>query len=352
MDNTFKKAELLKKRSQYRDALTYYRRALVRLEGEDELACLMSMGDTYRMVGGFGFAKRYFERALALAKSLKNDDLALDCTVGLALSERGLGKWKPALTLLTEAEKKYRKSEDQEGLAFTLWALGGTHRIKGDLQKALDAFNQALEIFTANGHNSGVAYCLCGLGGASRAKGEFKDSLKYYNEANKLFKKLNDRFGKAYSHCGIGNAHRMELSLDKAREEFTKAAAIYNRIGDIVSYSYTLWSLGKTYQLQSRSVLAEKYFVEAEGNFKKTKDPRGKVYCKLGLAELRYAVGRQAAATRLVDAALKEAKKGAYALETCHAETLSAAIKGKEIPQCYEAIGVKLTFTEIPFNIP
>ncbi|NIM66772.1 MAG: hypothetical protein GTO55_01235, partial [Armatimonadetes bacterium] len=45
--------------------------------------------------------------------------------------------------------------------------------------------------------------------------------------------------------------------------------------------------------------LAEKYLKDALSNFRKTRDPRGIIYCKLGMAELGYLRGKKIAAKRL-----------------------------------------------------
>ena len=86
---------------------------------------------------------------------------------------------------------------------------------------------------------------------------------------------------------------------------FRKATTLYRKIGDIVSFSYTLWSLGKTYTMLGRLDKAAEYFKQAQGFFRKTKDPRGIIYCKLGMGEIEFLRGRISSALANLNAAFR-----------------------------------------------
>jgi tetratricopeptide (TPR) repeat protein len=346
------KAESLRKRSRYREALRLLKRALKGSEGEDRLECLLAAGDTCRMTGDFTGAGGYYEEAVGLSRELKEPLQALDASVGLALARRALGDWKGSLGLLSRAEKAYLRRGDAEGAAFSLWAKAGALRVKGDIPGAVKTFREAKARFGALGDERGVGYSLCGMGGTSRVRGDFGRSLKYYTEANALFGKLRDGFGTAYSHCGIGNALRMRGEFKGAREHFRRAVAVYRRIGDVVSYSYTLWSLGKMHMMTGKYGLSEKYVKEALGHFRKTRDPRGAIYCRLSQAELRRLGGGKAAAGRMLVAARREARAFGFAVEECHAGALLSSLEGRTDNSCYGKLGLGLRYGAIPFNIP
>lgn len=352
VDDILGKAEAFRARSRYSEALRLYSQALRGLKGEKRLECLMSMGDTCRMTGRFTGAEKSYKTAVELASRLKEPSAANDAAVGLALSKRALGDWEGSLSLLGRAEKGYRKASDIEGLAFTLWARGGALRVKGDIAGALAAFMDAKRIFVSIGDDSGTGYSLCGLGGASRIKGLFAGSLKYYGRAYVIFKGLGDSFGIAYSRCGIGNALRMKGDFRGAMEHFRRAVALYRRMGDTVSSSYTLWSMGKTHMMTGRTGLSGKYFREAMVFFRKTMDPRGIIYCRMGLAELRYLAGDVSGARRMLASAHEEARSYRFAVEECHSSALLGALDAKGVHGCYRRLGLGLRFKSIPFNIP
>jgi tetratricopeptide (TPR) repeat protein len=174
-----------------------------------------------------------------------------------------------------------------------------------------------------------------------------------------MFRSLRDTFGTAYTHCGIGNANRMMNDYSKALGHFRKATRLYEEIGDIVSYSYTLWSLAMVYKMKGDLAKAGELINNARRNFKKTKDPRGIIYCDLADGEIAWMEGNDRKAQRLMKSALANAERHKFRLEACHARLLllnSAQVYRKgaaaKNPPCYKKIGIVLNFASMPFNIP
>ncbi len=348
------KADKLRDKSRYREALKILTRVLEKgcESREDLFQCRLLAGHTYRMLGDFEAAAANYEQAITIARELKDPVKGADAKVSLALSVRGMGDWAAALRLLGSAERVYLRRDDEGALAFLNWAKGGTCRIKGDIDEAIKYFKTAYGEFTRLGDEHAAGFCLNGLGGASRVKGLYGRSLDYYTRANGLFKKLRDPFGLAYSYCGIGNALRMKGEWDPAAASFKKALKVYAKIGDIVSSSYTLWSLSKTYVMLGRYETAKKYLKEAEKFFRKTKDPRGMIYCLLSEAELKALAGRKKSARAVVSGALELARAQGFAVEACHAEAMLSVLEGAPSFACYDDLGLKQKYKELPFNLP
>ena len=88
-------------------------------------------------------------------------------------------------------------------------------------------------------------------------------------------------------------------------------------------------------------------------NFKKTKDPRGVIYCKLGQGEIAALTGRKLSAGKYLAFSVKEAASYRFAVEKCYADTLEAIVSnGKTDNTCYDHLGLKLRFHKLPLNIP
>ncbi len=356
MRDNMSKGQAFVKLSKYKKALAAFRRSLKHAADNEEMVeCHMAIADTCRMTGDFEESSRNYKEALSLMS--RNAPERMDANVGLALSRRALGYHKDALKALDKALASYTKKEDQVGVAFATWARAGTLRIKGDIPSALKEFKASRKLFKALKDEPGVGYSLCGMGGTSRVKGDFDKSLEYYKEANELFRRLKDSFGTAYSHCGIGNALRMMGDYDDARDQFVSASSLYRRIGDIVSFSYTLWSLGKTHMLTGNLLLAEKYFKDAQRNFRITKDPRGLAYCRMGIGEGKLLMGnsaqRRVEARRYFTEARDICAEWEFGVELCHASALLSFLDdGQTDNSGYKALGLKLTYETVPFNIP
>jgi len=347
------KADLLREKARYREAIKLLRAALKSsLTGEEQFQAHLLAGHVYRMLGDFGSAISNYEAAIKSAKDLRDGTKEADSAVSLALSLRARGDWKTALKLLLNSERVYSKNKDDEALAFLNWAKAGTYRIKGDIDKAIETFKDAYRRFKGLEDEHAAGFCLNGLGGATRVKGLYKQSLKYYSDANKLFLRLKDPFGLAYSYCGVGNARRMEGDWKGSLINFNKALKLYERIGDIVSSSYTLWSVSKTYEFMGKLADSARALKEAERLFTKTKDPRGRIYCLLTEAELKAIKGEKASAMRIAKLALESAREHSFGVEACHAVALIGILNGKPANECYRKLGLKLKFTSFPLNIP
>ena len=355
-----RKAEVLRDKAQYREALKVFKSALsISKRGGDVSGILdatLAIADISRMTGDFDWAINNYEEALEACEALGRTLTAADCMVGMGLSLRAIGMWKEALHFVSAARKTYRREKDKRGAAFSLWAEAGVHRVAGNIGKAITLFTEAKVCFASIGFNSGIAYALCGLGGTHRIAGKYGESLQYYRRANQMFGILKDKFGTAYSHCGIGNAYRMQKRYGDAMRHFRKAAQLYEEIGDIVSYSYTLWSIATACKMKRDFPQAKTFTSAALRNFKRTKDPRGVIYCDMLLGEMDFMRGRNAAAEKRLRLALLSAGKYGFSLEQCHAKTLLALLpgaSGKAVPSaCYKRIGVNIHTISIPFNMP
>jgi tetratricopeptide (TPR) repeat protein len=361
--NLIIKAEGLRRNSDYKGALAVFKKAasVSRRENDPEglLDATMGFADVSRIMGDFDSSVEYYTEALEMCEGLCHELTAADAMVGLALSYRAIGMWQKAMRLIKKSTKTYVTAGDDKGLAFALWAEAGALRVAGKIPEAIKTFLRARDIFASTKYRSGLAYTLAGLGGAHRIAGKTRESLGYYVKANEMFTKLRDTFGIAYTHCGIGNAHRMNGDFGMAVIHFKKAAKLYAVIGDIVSYSYTLWSLATLCKMKEDYAGAKKHLGEARRNFRKTRDPRGLVYCDLADSEILWMKGRRQAAEKLLRLALATALSHKFGIEACHARLLLANIpykysKGaaaKTVP-CYRKIGLSCNLDSMPFNIP
>jgi len=357
------KAEGLRRISDYKGALAVFKKAtsLARRNNDPEglLDSTLGSADVCRIMGRFDVAIEYYTEALEMCEGLCHDLTAADAMVGLGLSYRAIGMWRKAMRLISQAKKTYIAAGDRKGLAFALWAEAGALRVAGKIPEAIETFFEAKDIFISTKYRSGLAYTLAGLGGAHRITGKYRDSLGYYVKANEMFTKLRDTFGVAYTHCGIGNAHRMNGEYGMAMTHFKRAAKLYAAIGDIVSYSYTLWSLATLCKMKEDYSGAKKHLSEARKNFRKTRDPRGLIYCDLADAEILWMKGRRQAAGKLMSLALSNAVSHKFGVEACHARLLLANLpleysKGSAARSvsCHKKIGLYCNLDTMPFNIP
>ena len=146
IDNILCRAEELREKSRYQQSLKLFKEASRKLSRNKDLDgmyhCALASGDLYRMTGNFALAAESYREAIDAAEKLNSRSNVADAKVGLGLSLRAQGNWREAIKLIREAKKTYEKTEDNHGIAFTLWAEAGAFRIKGDIPAAIEGFTE------------------------------------------------------------------------------------------------------------------------------------------------------------------------------------------------------------------
>jgi len=310
-----KKAEKFRTLSKFKEAAKYYALASA---GNRNPEALLGLGDMLRMTGNFKKAKTTY---LSVMNISKNDNLLYaDAAVGCGMSCRGSMDYKNSEKYLKMAGKIYLKESDVEGLAFSLWTLGGLHRIKGNLKKAIASLDTALALYKKLKDKKNIAYALCARGGTLRIMGRFKESLTCYKVANKYFVKYKDIFGQAYSNCGMGSAVRMLGKYGLSDARYKKAEKLYLSFKDEINYAYVLWGHANTLLCLGKYKDAGKLNKKAGGLFKKWKDERGLVYILLQAGELERNGGSKVRAIKFFKKAVKISKKHGLKIEQIHGE--------------------------------
>jgi hypothetical protein len=110
--------------------------------------------------------------------------------------------------------------------------------------------------------------------------------------------------------------------------------------------------MGTTYKMLGDYGSASGYFKVSQDLFRKTRDPRGLIYCRLGLGEIALLEGRRSTAEKYFKEAVANAGKYDFKVERCHAEMLFSSLSGKNRSTCYNKLGLKLGFGMLPFNLP
>jgi tetratricopeptide (TPR) repeat protein len=308
------------------------------------------LADVERIRGYFPEALSHYHQAGQLFKNI-NPTAQLDAEVGWALSARASGQPWAALKKLEKALIQYQKQSDFEGEAFTRWALGGTWRIAGDMNKGLKELLSALKLFKKINNSEGVSYTCCALGGIFRMLGQYDLSGRYYREANKKMRQRKDTFGIAYSYCGLGNVERMAERFKQALPFYQKAEKLYRTIGDRVSYAYTLWSLGTTYKLLGQYQPANRAFNAADKLFKSTGDTRGRIYALLGHAEIAFFQENRTLGLKWWKEAKKVSDQSHYLWEKLHVASLKNG-RVNNLKQNYQKAGSRFYPVSLPINWP
>ena len=72
------------------------------------------------------------------------------------------GRYDSALTFFKKAEKLYKRIGDKVSYAYTLWSIGTTYKLMGQLSDAIEYFNAADKLFQTTGDLRGRSYASLG----------------------------------------------------------------------------------------------------------------------------------------------------------------------------------------------
>ena len=150
------------------------------------------LGTAYYLINDFTSAINDYNKALALAKEMKN----------------------------------------KKGECTNYGNLGSTYLKAGEYGKAIEYSAKALEISQAIGHKREESVNNGNLGSVYQCLGDYPRSMEYHKRSLEINKELRDFGGEAQDYNNIGDVHKSLGESEKAIEFYEKAILLKGRIGD------------------------------------------------------------------------------------------------------------------------
>jgi DNA-binding SARP family transcriptional activator len=209
--------------------------------------------------------------------------------------------------MLLDALSLFDEVGDVLGRALALRSLAHHDRIEGDLEHAVERYEQALEGFSAAGDDAARSHVLSGLartyldlGVLDRAEELAKESLllaqqmenrrlqaqallrlgevlasgaqllaarAVFQEALKTTREQRDRVGEIYALSSLGSTALETGDLSSAEIFLSQALEICREVPDRNIQAHCLFSMGRVYERRSEWVRAEHYYVQAANSF-------------------------------------------------------------------------------------
>ena len=149
------------------------------------------------------------------------------------------GLYDRAIEYIVNSKLNYEKAGFSEGNAWSAYLLG---RIYSDLklpQKALEYFQEALEIYTKqasiDGNEDGVAICYEQIGLLNLDSGNFTEAKKYIDNTLKIYTAKKSKYGLSNSHKNLGMIEYSMGNYEVAEKYLNESLKIKNEIGDLLS---------------------------------------------------------------------------------------------------------------------
>jgi CHAT domain-containing protein len=168
-----------------------------------------------------------------------------------------------------------RSAKNYRNVAIELNTLGPLYRQIGQPQKALDVYNQALQIERAGSNRSAVALTQSGIAKVYTDLGQEQEALDILNQALVTWRDLGNRRGEALVLSEIGEAYSYLAQEDKALDVLNQALVIFRATGGRNGEASTLDSIGKVYSDISQGAKSLEYLNQALPIWREVGEHRG-----------------------------------------------------------------------------
>jgi tetratricopeptide (TPR) repeat protein len=165
--------------------------------------------------------------------------------LGLAYGE--LGQVNNAIECYEQALKIFREIGDRRGEGADLGNLAVAYAALGEVQRAIDYYQQQLTIAREIGDRRGEGNALGNLGNAYAALGEVQRAIDYYEQALKIDRELGDRRGEGADLGNLGLAYAALGEVQRAIDYYQQCLTIARETGYRQGEGIALGYLGKVY---------------------------------------------------------------------------------------------------------
>ncbi|HEY9803876.1 MAG TPA: tetratricopeptide repeat protein [Leptolyngbyaceae cyanobacterium] len=155
-----------------------------------------------------------------------------------------LGQYQRAIDFYQQSLEIQREIGDRFGEGNSLGNLGNAYNSLGQYQRAIDFLQQSLEIQREIGDRNGEGFSLRNLGNAYNSLGQYQRAIDFLQQSLEIKREIGDRNGEGSSLIGLGNAYGSLGDYPQAIEFYQQSLEISTEIGDIRGQANTWFNLG------------------------------------------------------------------------------------------------------------
>lgn len=128
-----------------------------------------------------------------------------------------------------------RELQDHDGVAWALQNVGFPAMLQGDLDRAIELFEQALAAHATSGDHYGMGFAHAKIGRASLLKGDEAKAAEHYIEALNEFRVLKDQWGATSTLEEVGRFALRTGQFERAARIMAATAALRDADGVLLS---------------------------------------------------------------------------------------------------------------------
>ncbi len=217
------------------------------------------------------------KKNLQLAQGLGNTQAIANANIGLGTAHNVSGNAAKALELYFTALKIYEKLDDQDNVAYALFAIGNAYTEQEEYQLSIEYYQKSLIQKETLGNYDQRYYAT--MINVANQHGELKDydkALQYLYKAKTYFEQKNEAiynllignigffYGKLYEeNRSPVNILTKEQLIDSALAYQTKSLQLAEDRDDSRRKAFTLFGLGEVYRISNNYPKANEYYASS-----------------------------------------------------------------------------------------
>ena len=284
----------------------------------------LGLAGLYDLVGRYNRSIEHYEICISIVKPLDKKSGFLR-KIGMVYEKKGdLDK---ALDFYEQATQKIDINENKLEAARIFMNIGWVHSRRANFDQALEFNNRALKIFQDNGSPQETAQVYNNLAVIKEFCGAWDEADSFNQESIRLVKQSGDQRKLASFYISAGLLNLKRGSLEEAEEYFNKSYALAEAIGNTLGMANASLNIGIVHTHNHHFEKALDSFYDSLAMFENI-DARSKV-CQnhIALAELHIKMGNLDEARHACDAGMEIALEAPYAFDEARLLSLIGEMK-------------------------
>ena len=219
------------------------------------------LGVIYKYQGDYDRALEYFQKASNLSRIAEDWKTAATAEMALCQTYWRLGDIKKATEYIDKALQTAEKHKLKNDVTFGLFLEKGTTLyFQGAFDEAMSYFKKAERIVHDTEHLDGIAALYTNMGAVMFFKNDLDAAIDYYTTGLNLAKGFGDEVSEGIALINIGEALYNQNKFDKAEQFLQEALAIFKRLGNRRNIVDTYGYLHELERLKGNHQKALDYF--------------------------------------------------------------------------------------------
>lgn len=248
-------------------SLNYYSLALKASRhyhnAEHESMALNNMGQTLGSLKRIEESLKFYRQALEASKTQGSKDITVLVLNNIAGTYRMMKDFPKALESYTEALTVAKESGGAFNIAAITSNIGTMYFFKGDFDAALEQYSKALDMDRNQKNDDYISIDLSNMSGVYAAKGRYGEALNYIEKSLEIDTRQKNERNIASRLNRIGYIYYRLNDSSQAIEHYNRSLEINMKLNDMVNAAFLQSNLGQVYDSMGRYEEALDHYIRA-----------------------------------------------------------------------------------------